>query len=78
VHIPTDLLAKVAPKRAGVCAINFQFNNIFDNSHARSDLDFRYTIPWVAGVERTVAWLDENGRIADSAEDPAYDRIIAA
>ncbi len=78
VHIPTDLLAKVAPKRAGVCAINFQFNNIFDNSLARSDLDFRYTVPWVAGVKRTVAWLDENGRIADSAEDPAYDRIIAA
>ncbi len=78
VHIPTDLLAKVAPKRAGVCAINFQFNNIFDNTRACADLGFRYAVPWVEGVRRTVAWLDANHRIGDSDEDPAYDRIIAA
>ncbi len=78
VHIPTDLLAKVAPKRAGICAVNFQFNNVFDNSRAHSDLGFRYTVPWAAGVKRTVAWLDENCKIGDSAGDPAYDRIIAA
>ena len=78
VHIPTDLLAAAAPKRAGVCAFNFQFNNIFDNTRACADLGFQYAVPWVEGVRRTVAWLDANHRIGDSDEDPAYDRIIAA
>ena len=78
VHIPTDLLSKAAPKLAGTCAINFQFDNIFDNAAAHADLDFRYTVPWVEGVRRTVAWLDDHGRIKDHAQYPFYDRIIAA
>ncbi len=78
IHIPTDLLGKIAPRHAAVCADNFQFDNIFDNTAAREDLGFRYTIQWVEGVRRTVAWLDKHGRIEDSATFPAYDRIIAS
>jgi nucleoside-diphosphate-sugar epimerase len=78
VHIPTDLLGRVAPDRAGVCVGNFRFNNIFDNAKAREDLDFRYTIPWVEGVKRTVRWLDEHDGIENSDEDPFDDRLIAA
>jgi len=78
VHIPADLLGRVAPKSAAWCVENFQFNNIFDNAAARADLGFRYTIPWVEGVRRTVAWLDAHGRIEDSDNFPFYDRIIAA
>ena len=77
VHIPTDLLARVTAD-AGACADNFCFNNIFDNSAARADLGFRYTVPWVEGVRRTVAWLDAHGRIEDSDRYPQYDRIVAA
>jgi len=78
VHIPTDLLGRVAPRRANWCVENFQFNNIFDNSAARADLAFRYTVAWVEGVRRTVAWLDERGRIENSDDDPFDDRAIAA
>jgi nucleoside-diphosphate-sugar epimerase len=78
VHIPTDLLARAAPTRARISAENFQFNNIFDNSAARADLGFRYTIPWVAGVRRTVAWLDANNKIENSDDDPFDDHLIAA
>jgi nucleoside-diphosphate-sugar epimerase len=78
VHIPTDLLAKIAPEQAMICADNFQFNNIFDNAAAHADLDFRYTIPWIEGVKRTVAWLDSRGLVPDSDDDPYDDRIIAA
>jgi nucleoside-diphosphate-sugar epimerase len=78
VHIPTDLLVRVAPNRAAWCGFNFQFNNIFDNSAARADLSFRYTIPFLEGARRTVAWLDERGRIEDSDKDPFYDRLLAA
>lgn len=76
VHIPTDLLVRLAPERAGICAVNLQFNNVFDNGAARADLGFRYTIPFVEGVRRTVAWLDSQGAIATSDEDVLEDRVI--
>jgi nucleoside-diphosphate-sugar epimerase len=78
VHIPSELLARIAPKRAGVCANNFQFNNIFDNSAAKADLDFRQTIPWKDGVRRTVQWLDERQRVVNSDNDPFDDQLIRA
>jgi nucleoside-diphosphate-sugar epimerase len=78
VAIPTDLLAAGAPKRSGIVSTNFRFSNIFDNAAAHADLGFRYTIPWVEGVRRTVTWLDEHGRIEDSDTDPFDDRLIAA
>ena len=77
VHIPSDLLASVA-RRAASCADNLQFNNIFDNAAAHEDLGFRYTIPFIEGVRRTVAWLDAHGRVENSDLDPYEDRIIAA
>lgn len=78
VYIPSNLLSRISPKRAGVCAVNFQFNNIFDNTAAVRDLGFIYTVPWVEGVRRTVGWLDANHRIANSDEDLFDDRLIAA
>ncbi|HMN29126.1 MAG TPA: NAD-dependent epimerase/dehydratase family protein, partial [Caldilineaceae bacterium] len=78
VHIPTDLLGKVAPKRAAIDVENFQFNNIFDNSAARNDLGFTYTISWEEGVRRMVDWLDAHNRVETSADDPFDDRLIAA
>ncbi len=78
VHIPTDVLARVAPQRASIIAENFQFNNIFDTAAARADLDFRPAIAWDEGVRRMVAWLDARGRIEDSDADPFEDRLIAA
>jgi nucleoside-diphosphate-sugar epimerase len=78
VHIPTELLAKLAPERAGICAINFQFNNIFDNAAARAVLDFEQTISFAEGARRVVAHLDRVGGIADSDQDPLEDKLIAA
>lgn len=76
VHIPTDALAQLAPQQAAITVENFQFNNIFDNSAARADLGFQYTISWTEGVRRMVAWLDEHGKVEDSAADPFEDRLI--
>lgn len=78
VHIPTDLLNKIAPAHAHICSVNFQFNNIFDNSAARNELGFRYTISWRQGVQRVLAWLDEHNGIPDSDDDPLDDQVIAA
>jgi nucleoside-diphosphate-sugar epimerase len=78
VHIPTDLLRKIAPKRTEWCVENFQFNNIFDNKAVRADLGFRYTVPWVEGVWRAVNWLENHGGLENSDSFPFYDRIIEA
>ena len=83
VHIPTSVLASMLPS-AGIAdaahwtATNFQFNNIFDNSAARADVGFRYTVPWRTGAVRLVAWLDAHGRIANSDEDDFDERLIEA
>lgn len=78
VHIPTDLLRKVFPKTAEWTAENFQYNNIFDNTSAKLDLDFRYSIRWVDGVRRVVKWLDEHNQIENSDNHPFYDKVISA
>lgn len=78
VHIPTDLLYRLVPKQAVILIVNFAGNNIFDNTAAKTDLDFHYTIPFVEGVRRTVAWLDAHHRIENSDDNPFDDRLIAA
>ena len=40
VHIPTDALAQLTPEHSFIAVENFQFNNIFDNSVAKRDLEF--------------------------------------
>ncbi len=78
VHIPTDSLVKIAPKRSVSVADNFQYNNIFDNSAAHKDLGFRYTINWVDGVQRTVAWLEKYGNRSVPDDLGVDDQIINA
>ncbi len=77
VHIPTDLLYRMAPEAAEWSKVNFHFNNIFDNSAARADLAYRYTIPWAEGVRRMVAWHDARGTTDDAVDDPLYDQIVS-
>jgi nucleoside-diphosphate-sugar epimerase len=77
VHIPTDLLARLTD-RAFIDKVNFQYNNIFDTTAARTDLGFEYTIPLSVGARRVYDYLDQNGRIANSDDDPLDDRLLAA
>lgn len=78
VHIPTDLLGRVAPKAAEWCVENFHYNNIFDNAAARADLGFRYTIPFAEGARRVIAWREAHGGFESSDDHPFYDRILDA
>ena len=78
VHIPTELLAKVSPQRAAFIVNDLHFVNIFDTRAARADLGFRYTIPFLDGVRRIVAWLDAHEGIANSDEEPFDDQLIAS
>ncbi|MEO7912468.1 MAG: NAD-dependent epimerase/dehydratase family protein [Roseiflexaceae bacterium] len=78
VHIPTDLLLRAVPKRAWITAENFQFNNIFDTSAAQRDLGFEYRITLAEGTRRIMAWLDRQGNLPNSDDDPFEDQLIAA
>jgi nucleoside-diphosphate-sugar epimerase len=78
VHVPTDVLGAVAPRRAAVVVENFQFNNIFDLTAARTDLGFAPAVPLAEGARRTVAWLDAHDLIENSDAFPFEDRLIAA
>ncbi len=77
VHIPTDLIAKIAAERAGMTVDIFQYPGIFDNSAAILDLGFSYNISWVEGVRRTYHWLESRGKIDNSDNDPYDDQIIS-
>jgi nucleoside-diphosphate-sugar epimerase len=77
VHIPTDLLKRIAPKHSQLSVENFQFHNIFDNSAAKRDLGFRYTIPFREGMRETISWVEATYGFENSDEDPFYDRVIA-
>jgi len=76
VHIPTDILIKLAPKRSAFTGYEFQYNRVFDNSKAKRDLGFEYAVHWKEGVQRTVEWLDSRGKIENSDGDPFDDRVI--
>ena len=78
VHVPTDLLGKAAPNHTAFIVNDLHYVNIFDTAAAHRDLQFRYTIPFVDGVRRIVAWLDANDGIANSDDDPFDDQVIAA
>lgn len=78
VHIPTDLLGKVAPKAAEWCVENFCFNNVFDNTAARRDLGFEYTVRFAEGASRVIGWLEAHRGFESCDQYPFYDRIIEA
>lgn len=78
VHIPCEVMYAMAPDRLANLMENYRFNNIFDNTAAQIDLDYRYTIQFAHGVRQTIAWLEANHRIENSDDDPFDDAIIAA
>jgi nucleoside-diphosphate-sugar epimerase len=77
IHVPTDVLYKLAPEQSFWAKINFQYNNIFDNTLAKQDLNFQYSVTWLEGAKRMISWLDTNGRIEDSSPDH-FESVIQA
>ena len=76
VYIPTTVLAKLAPDEALWCRENFMHNNIFDNSKAKRDLGFRYTVSYEEGVKKCIEYLTSHDLIQDCDNYPFYDQII--
>ena len=77
-YIPTDLLARMAPKQAEWCLENFRHNNVFDNSKAKRELGFRYSVTFEQGVRKCLDHLTRHDLIESSDNHPFYDRIVEA
>ena len=73
-HIPTEVLARLAPTRSKWCVENFQFDNIFDTSAAARDLGFTATIGWREAVSRFTFTFDTP---VDSGLSRDIDAILA-
>jgi nucleoside-diphosphate-sugar epimerase len=76
VHIPADILVRISPEHTMITYLNFQYTNIFDNSAAKRDLDFKITVDWHNGAKRTYDWLEEHHLIEDWQSFPFYDQVI--
>ena len=79
VHIPTDILREAAAKLSGATYEIFEWPSIFDNGKLKRDTNYTgQTINFQEGVRRTLAWMEENGKLANSDTDDYEDRLIAA
>lgn len=76
VCIPTDILVKLAPKEAAWTWMNFHYNNLFDNTRAKQELGYRYTVSWREGVGRIIERLSSRGVIDNAEPCPLYDRLV--
>lgn len=76
VHIPTELLVKMAPRAAAWSGLNFRYNNLFDNASARADLGFAYTTTWEQGLRQMVDFYDKGGTIDGRDPEPIYGKIV--
>jgi nucleoside-diphosphate-sugar epimerase len=76
VYIPSLLLAKLLPVEAEWCRENFMHNNIFDNSKAKRDLGFVYSVTFIEGARKCITYLEKNNLIEDCNKYPFYDNLV--
>jgi nucleoside-diphosphate-sugar epimerase len=77
VHIPTDVLHRLAPDRAAISVENFQFNNCFDATATRTDLGYLPRLPYEECIRRIHGHFARNNLIERAEADEVYERILA-
>lgn len=76
-YIPTDVLCEVAPSWSGGLKEIFAWTSIFDNSKIKAMGYPGQSISLKEGLTRTLAWMEENGKVTDESGDGGYeDRLI--
>ena len=78
VHIPTDWLYLVAPRRSVGVKFMYQYPSIFDNSKAAHDLNFKTTVPLVETWKRQFEWMKKSGKAKTVKEEPFEDLVVEA
>jgi len=79
VYIPTEVLGRISPQRAGSLTEILAWPSIFSTAKIRRDTGYTgQTIDFAEGTRRTLKWLDSEGKIADSDADTYEDKLIEA
>jgi nucleoside-diphosphate-sugar epimerase len=76
VHIPTEILAKLAPERARQCQRSLQYPGIYDMTMTNNELGCRQQISFVQGIKRVINWIESNDGFDSWKSDFEYDKII--
>ena len=78
VHVPSEWLRKVAPRRSlGVWFI-YRFPSVYDNTKAERDLGFATTVPLVETFRRQIGWMEDAGTLREVADEPCEDCLLDA
>jgi len=81
VHIASDFITTCAPEMTGSLQGDKSTSVVLDNTKIKRFVPgFVCTVPFAAGIARTMAWFDADParRQVDETADALYDRIIAA
>jgi nucleoside-diphosphate-sugar epimerase len=79
VHIPSDFIARVAPRLAGTLLGDKMWSAVFDNSKIKTFVpEFAAAIPFREGIRRTLTWfdVDEQRQRVDEAVHEEMDHIL--
>ena len=81
VHIPSDFIARVAPRLAGTLLGDKMWSAVFDNSKIKAFVPgFAAAIPFREGIRRTLGWFDEDKQRqrVDEAVNEEMDHILSS
>ena len=78
VHLPSEWLRKVAPRRSlGVWFI-YRFPSVYDNTKAERDLGFATTVPLGQTFRRQIRWMEDTAALRNVDEEPCEDCLLDA
>ena len=78
VHVPSEWLRKVAPRRSVGVWFIYRFPSVYDNAKAERDLGFATTVPLVETLRRQIRWMEDSGTLRRVDEDPCEDCLLEA
>jgi nucleoside-diphosphate-sugar epimerase len=79
VHIPSDFIARVAPRLAGTLLGDKMWSAVFDNSKIKTFVpEYKAAIPFREGIRRALMWFDEDEQRqrVDEAVNEEMDHIL--
>jgi len=81
VHIPSDFIAACIPEKKGTLIGDKSISVVFDNSKIKRFVpEFRATVPFEQGIQRTIAWFDADSarQQIDDEANARWDKLIYA
>lgn len=77
VHVPSETLAQLAPKRSLQCLRTLRYPGVYDCSAAVRDLGFEPQVSAADGLARNARYLAENQLIEPWTADDEYEQVLS-